>query len=530
MFYHFQHSRFILFFFFMFILPFFITSCRTTTESDPLKSQFSLLDEVVEKKKTELLYYLDMIEKSVSSIQENGPLIESFQHLNLVYNAYRDNAPISKFDRNIEDVIIDVYMNRFMVFENIYFINTNGDVFYSLIKNKMTLGNVFKGPFATTNLSKMLRNNPNSYMVDFDTFPDLDPAAFFIHPVYINSSLLGWCVFELGADRLDTIFSSTKQLGETGEVLLVNEKSVMLTEPHLSPELSTLKQHLSPENIETKFKLGKGHLEITDYRGYKALSSFEVVTYHKVRWLISAKKDVDEVLTQQFMEKPLSFYMEIRKRIQTRKISPIDGKSFPTSKNEVRLDQFKRISSFGDLYTHGVSTCTAILITLPEKFSYLAHISAYDVLYGGEKTDIIGNIFERIKMYEIPDYRLRELRIYIVTPHIQFDQNILRELVNQGLLLSQIFVAKNPAAKRGNVYYSIESNQGFIRWDLENGTSIIESMMSLIDVGSYLYEIIYPPIQETKYDLDLTLTCVLSNRAVQCFMIHINTSLSLHFS
>ncbi len=433
-----------------------------------------------------------MIEKSVSSIRDDGPLIDIFQQLNQVFNAYKNNTSVSTFDSNYENVIVDVYLNRFIIFDNIYFINHNGDVFYSLIKNSITLENVFEDQLATTALSKKLKSNPNSYIVDFDVFPELDPSAFFIHPVYKNSSLLGWCVFELGADRLDTLFSSAKQLGKTGEVFLVNEQSEMLTNSYFSPELSALKQHLALENIVAKFKLGKGRLEITDYRGYKALTSFEVVVYHNIRWLIIAKKDLDEVLTQLFMDDSQGLYTKIRETVQNREITPVEGISFPTSKNKVKLDQFKRAYASGDLSTHGVSTCTAVLITLPGNFSYLAHISAYDVLYGGEKTNIIGNIFDRIKKYEVPDYLLRELRVYIVTPRIQFDQNILMKLVKQGLLLSQIFVAKNTEAKRANVYHDIGTNQGFIKWDLENGGTVIESIAPLKDVGGYLTEIVRP--------------------------------------
>ncbi len=479
---------------FLFTLPLCVASCTTTeqSESKSLKSQFFILDEVVNKKKTELLYYLSMIEKSVSSIRDDGPLIDVFQQLNELFSAYKNNTSVSKFDSNYESVIVDIYLNRFIVFDNIYFINDNGDVFYSLIKNSITLKNVFADQFATTALSKKLKSNPDSYVVDFDVFPDLDPAAFFIHPVYKNSSLLGWCVFELGVDRLDTIFSSAEKLGKTGEIFLVNEQSAMLTNSYLSPEPSVLKRHLSVENIIAKFKLGKGHLEITDYRGYKVLTSFEVVTYHNIRWLIITKKDLDEVLTEQFMEDPQSLYTKIREAVQNREVVPVEGMSFPTSKNKVRLDHFKRTYASGDLSTHGVSTCTAVLITLPGKFSYLAHISAYDVLYGGEKTNIIDNIFDRIKKYEVPDYLLRELRVYIVTPRIQFEQNILMELAQQGVLLSQIFFAKNPEAKRANVYHDIETNQGLIRWDLEQGASVIESIASLQDVGGYLTELVRP--------------------------------------
>lgn len=481
-----------LLFFLVLILGFCAVSCTKTENGDsaPLSSQYSILDKVVKKKKDELLHYLSMIEESVSSIREDGPLIDIFQQLNLVYNAYKNNSTVSSFDSNYENVLTEVYLNRFLFFENIYFINKDGDIFYSLIKNSITLENLFSGELAETTLAKSLKNDPDSSIIDFDVFPKLDPAAFFIHPVYKNSALLGWCVFELGADRLDTIFSSAKQLGKTGEVFLVNEQSAMLTNSYFSPELSPLKQHLSKENIIAKFNLGKGHLKITDYRGYQALTSFEVVSYHKVRWLIVAKKDLDEVLTQQYLKNPQDLYLKIRNNIQSRAIVPVEKISFPTSKNKVKVDQFKRTYTPGDVYTHGVSTCTAVLITLPGKFSYLAHISAYDVLYGGKETNIIGNIFDRIKKYEVPDYLLRDLRVYVVTPRIQFDRDILMGLVHEGLLLSQLFLATHPEANRASVYHDLERNQGLIKWDLENGASVVENLASLKDVGRYFAEIV----------------------------------------
>ena len=452
---------------------------------------YPLLDKVVEQKKVELLEYIEIIEEKMNKIRDDGPLINSFQLLSRLNDAKAGgeipNRNVMDFTEQ-EKIIRNRYMQQFIIFDNIYFINPKGDVFYSLIKEPPLTENIFDLKYQNTKLSENLKQNTDDYVVDFNIAINSEPAAYFIYPVKENTKHLGWCIFQFDLRRLDLIFSDNINLGRTGEVFLVNENNYMLTDSFLVPEPSNLKLHLSIDNISRKFEMGKGRLTITDYRGYQAMTSFEVISYKKIKWLIVAKIDRDEVITDIFRKDTETIYADIRQKIYKRDIDVLTGVSMPRSDNIVKMDQYKRISKSGDLYTHGVSACSAVVITLPGEFSYMAHISPYDVLYDGKNTDIIGNIINRIKKYEIPDYRLRELEFFIITPQIQFTQNVLKNLTDQKILLSQIHILKNPDAKLANIYHSLNDHCLLVEWMLLNGKTVLENACDVLSTQDYIQQ------------------------------------------
>lgn len=477
------------------VAVFVIFATLYSCEKDSIKIEpksddyYPLLDKIVEQKKDELLEYINIIEEKMHKIRNDGPLINSFQLLSRFYDAKVRGETLTD---NIEDfseqekIIRNRYMQQFIIFDNIYFINPNGDVFYSLIKEPPLMENIFDLKYQNTKLSENLKQNTDDYVVDFNIVINSEPAAYFIYPVKENEQHLGWCIFQFDLRRLDLIFSNNINLGKTGEVFLVNENNYMLTDSFLIPEPSNLKLHLSKENISRKFEMGKGHMTITDYRGYQALTSFEVISYRKIKWLIVAKIDRDEVITDIFRKDPETIYADIRHKIYERDIDVLSGVSMPRSDNVVKMDQYKRVYKNGDLYTHGVSTCSVVIITLPGEFSYMAHISEYDVLYGGTITNIIENIINRIKMYEIPDYRMREIEFFIITPQIHFTQNVLKNLTDQKILLSQIHILKNPDAKWANIYHSVNDHSLLVEWMLLNGKTVVENACEVPSTDDYI--------------------------------------------
>ena len=466
------------------------TSCARSP-SDSESDYYLELDHIRENKKGELIQYMEMIDNTISSIKDDGPLIDSFELIDMTYNSYKNNAEIPKNDislNEIEAIIQESYLDRFMIFDNILFINKDGDVFYSLKKKSPLLENIFQSEYQNSELSKNLMSNPLTPAVDFGLFSKDDPSAFFIYPVIKNSEHLGWCAFQFSSNRLETLFSKETGLGKTGEIFMVNENSYMLTDSSFFPEASVLKLHLSDENISSKFSEGMGHKKIIDYRGYEAITSFEVLSLYNLNWLLIAKIDLDEIITNDFLKNKDEYYSIIKKKSLNIQKTFFEGISFNEYSNEVSLDQFKRISGNENIYTHGVSTCTAVIITLPEKFSYLAHISAYDSLYEGNSTDLISNMFDRIKKYEIPDYLLRELKIYVITPQIRFTQNIIEKLVNEGIFLSQIFFVKNKNASYANVYHDLSSGDTYVEWKMDTGEMRIEDLNAISNIGEIIGE------------------------------------------
>lgn len=474
--------------FYIILLSVVLTSCSNEF-SNIEEEYYSILDTVRNQKEEELENYFSHIESTLKGIETDGPLMQAFFDSKRLYNAVMTDTEIegSFFTfKELENIIQDSYFERFMIFDNLFFIDLDGSVFYSLKKQAPLLQNLFSDKHKTSRLSQSLLGNPLTVAVDFDFFISEDPTSFFVYPVILKDEHIGWCAFQFLSNKLDSLFSLDKSLGRTGEVFLVNENSYMLTNSSFSPENSVLKLHLSDENISQKFKEQEGHKEVIDYRGYRAISSFEVNTFFNINWLLIAKIDLDEIYTTEYKRNSGKYYKLIKTDILNRKKQYLSKKPEVLYENEVQLDHFKRISGNGLLYTHGVATCSAVLVTLPGEFSYLTHISAYDALYGGNYTDLINNIFNRIKKYEIPDYKIRELQVYVVTPRIMFSKNVLNRLVEEGVFLSQIHLIKNDDATYANIYHDIEEGKTFIEWHLKDNSIGFEDVDSISSVGNIM--------------------------------------------
>jgi hypothetical protein len=230
------------------------------------------------------------------------------------------------------------------------------------------------------------------------------------------------------------------------------------------PESAVLRRHLSAENIEGKFAEGEGEKVVVDYRGYEALTSFRVHSIMGFEWLLIAKIDRDEIVTRQYLDDPERYHERIRAWLRSADLDYADVSPPEGREVQVHLDDFRRIDTPLVLYTPGVATCTSIIVTLPGRFAYMAHVSPYDQMYGGSRTDLVRTILQRILDFEIADKEMREVEVTIVTPSIRYSERLLDELVETGVFLSQITLMKNPEARGADVRFDFAANETYVTW------------------------------------------------------------------
>jgi len=432
------------------------------TEEAVLSEAYERLDRVRDQKEEELYDYFDHIEEVVQSVHRDEQLVDAFVELRSRYleNPRSGLRPVHELERAIRERYLDSYQ----IFFDLHFIDVEGDVFYSIRKQEDLFRNVFEGELASWKISRSLNSTDGTTAVDFH-FADFssEPSAFFAEPIAHDSSNIGWVVFQFASTRLAEIFGFDANLGQTGEVFLVNQQHFMLTQSAHTPRSSVLAQTLSDENIESKLAMGEGHKLVVDYRGYEALSSFAVCEVMGLRWLLIAKIDKAEVLTQAYLEHEQRYYPKLREELRRAEIE-VSSVEPPVPTSFVQLDRFERIAESGSLFTPGVSTCTAVVVSLPGEFAYMAHVSPYDRAYGGTKTDLIHTILRRVREFDVPASRIRDLEIVVVTPQIRYSESIVHELTEDGILLSQIRFLKNPAARCADVFFDFDSNQTTVLW------------------------------------------------------------------
>ncbi len=442
------------------------------------------LDYACREKVKQLNRFCDKIHDTAIKAREDTILI-SFFDINRRYSRVQKNpnVPEALTEKlaNLRRSIIKHYIENYLCFYDILMIDPNGRILYTVRKELSSQHNVFDGETANTPLAKCLATAPGEEVfIDFQYYTVSDePAAFFVEPVTRNGEHLGWLVLQCAINKVNSLFAGDELLGPTGETFLVNHNGYMLTESNFQGDSTILKKKLDDRNIKAKFNEKQGRRTVTDYRGSTALTSFEVVEFLKIQWLVVAKMDKDQIVSEHFDQHRQYYYDGIIRKLadsrhqnqRTELVAEAGQKVI-----EVDMDEFVRANQNELLRTVGVSTCTAVVATYPGKFGYLAHITPQDRVYGGQATNLLEHVINKIKTYDIYKYERSRICFFVVARHNDSLSKIVDKLIDDGFLLSQISVLRGPPGHYANVTCDYFQNQISVEWasDEKDGDPIVQ--------------------------------------------------------
>jgi len=435
---------------------------------------FQRLDKIREEKKRQLFDYMDKIYKNADAIKSDRVMAGFFDIKNKYYQFQKLKTPPEGLSQTIEELkkkINEHYIRNYLSFYDILFIEKNGDIFYTIRKQEDYHKNIFRGELSKTALAQQLKMHPNETFVDYKYYAVSDePSAFIVEPVIKDGLFAGWFVLQCAINKINNMFTQEKGLGTTGEVFLVNRQNYMLTDSRFYGNSSILKKHLSRKNIESKFHEKAGHKIVTDYRGFRTLSSFEVCQIANSEWLLIVKIDEDEIITEQYKKKRKELHQSIIQSFSEENPGDCDTITSGIKPLVVDMDEFRKVNNREMICTYGVSTCTAVIVSFPERFSYMSHISNLDRIYGGDTTDLIGHIFKQIKTFDIYKYEMRKLQVTVIANHFETIMNTIDRLVDEGLFLSQIRFIYNGDAEYARVLHDYVKDQTFVEWLMDRDT------------------------------------------------------------
>ena len=490
-----------------------LQTLSTTALADKSPYDWALirLDYARQVKVAQLRSFCDRMHTLAIQAAEDKFVVACFD-INLQYSEATDNGSVpealTKRVSELRDSFNGYYIQNYFAFYDILFVNAQGKIFYTIRKEYDLNTNLLQGESTHSALAQSLRRNPQEEVfVDFHHYePSFKPAAFFIEPMYKNGSHLGWIVLQCTINKVNTLLAWTDNLGQTGETFLVNHEGYMLTESNFEGASTILKKRLDDRNIQRKFADKKGHRTVTDYRGCIALTSFEVVEFLGTRWLVVAKVDTDEIVTEHYMQHRVYYADKLLTYFQKAPLVPLRYSS-PLAAREtmlVDMDEFLRADNGERLHTLGVSTCTGMLVAYPGKHAYLAHISPKDKLYGSDDTNLLGPMIKRIKTFDI--YRCERHRVVfvVVATHLNTLFAIVDKLVDEGFLLSQVKVMYNPRAESATISYDYPQNNLIITWrgaeSLEN--KCVHIMEDAANVGEIVQKVMNAEDEEVLRDKD----------------------------
>ncbi|SBS30955.1 Methyl-accepting chemotaxis protein PctB [Marinomonas spartinae] len=204
------------------------------------------------------------------------------------------------------------YVQKLFGFYDLFLINPQGDIVYTVYKEVDFATSLTKGPYKTSGLAAAFNaalKAPQGTRIfsDFTLYlPSYDsPAGFIATPIIgDNGQRLGVLAAQFPIDQLNALMKQRSGLGKTGETYLVGSDGRMRSDSFLDP---------ANHSIEASFKNGdKGLVEtdavkrgllgetaiamIKDYTGGLVLSAFTPLTMDGLKWVLIAEIDKAEAL------------------------------------------------------------------------------------------------------------------------------------------------------------------------------------------------------------------------------------------
>ncbi len=475
------------------------------SENDISKKTFNRLEKIRIDKKKRVLKKLEHLKEKTQNAHEDPMLMSIFNKLRREGFTQR----FSNFERSDMLEMDKHYVKEYAGFYDILFIRNDGLVFYSLKLENDFKQNIFAGDIAKTKLSRSLKKFPGIRFIDFGHYsPSKEPAAFFVKRITSNGNTLGWIAFQLSLNAINSIMIAKRDpeiFGQTGEVYLVNEAHMMLTDSRFIDKRSSLQRKVETEAIKMALNNEKGELVTEDYRGIRVFSSVEKFDFENTTWVIVVEIDEDEVITEAYEKNKSQYIPKIYAHLS--KGSPIDPVDDGFNEGNIRVDinEYSKGQAGNILMTHGVTTCTGIVFSLPGEFTYLGHIYPLDESYyswmdkiildmafkfinnphGDGIVDLMGEMIHRIKYYDVYPYEIRKLSVLIVAVHTESFEKIIDRLLDAGLFLSQIKVLYYPRMKNANITTNVSKSYTAIKWLGKGGvTKEWTDAESVEDLGS----------------------------------------------
>jgi hypothetical protein len=459
------------------------------------------LDYACWEKVEQLERFIDRLHDLAQRAATDERLVTFFE-LNLNYeNALRhEDAPPALREKMpaLRDDFNRYYIEHYFAFYDMLFIGPDGTVFHTIRKEPDYRDNLLAGDRVNSPLGKALAPMPTAELfVDFHAYgPSMEPAAFFLEPIVRDDTQLGWLALQCAINKVNTLFTSTQDLGHTGETFLVNRDGYLLTESFFDGGNTILNKQLADTNINAKFNDRRGHRTVTDYRGATALSSFEVFDFLGTGWLVVAKMDRDEVTTNHYLRHKRYYADQLVASLQGNRppepVQPSLSRDRPMLR--VDMDEFMKANGSQCLETWGISSCTGLLLAYPGRFAYMAHVSNRDCLYGGEGTDLLGQIVKNLHKFDIYPYEKGQVIVTLVAPHLGIVPAAVNRLVERGFMLSQIQLLIDTTADDAAMAYSHLDDTLEVTWSVGETTRGVHRKEHAVNVGQRIERLMAEPV------------------------------------
>ncbi|EPJ48386.1 MAG: hypothetical protein OFPI_29740 [Osedax symbiont Rs2] len=294
-----RHKLFIAFFAIGLIPALVLSMSALYISSDSLKSQaYNQLTSIRAIKKQQIESYFAEREGDLTMLSESI--------LDQVTQSSSDElAAMAEVNHHYFKKFIETYD-----YYDLFLINPQGDVFYSVTKEDDYQTNLRTGPYSASGLGKLFKQVQREggfHLSDFSPYApsNNDPAAFVAMPLKVAGEGQMIVALQLSTEKIAAIMQQREGMGETGESYLVGQDKRMRSDSYLDPVNHSVKASFAgtvKENgVDTVAAVAAlaGATDakiIHDYNGNPVLSAYTPVNIQDVRWALLVEIDEAEVM------------------------------------------------------------------------------------------------------------------------------------------------------------------------------------------------------------------------------------------
>ncbi|MDH5764439.1 MAG: methyl-accepting chemotaxis protein [Gammaproteobacteria bacterium] len=220
----------------------------------------------------------------------------------IITTASMEEILAPKAEGETEDLFTK-YLNAYG-FYDIFLIDKNGYVFYTVSREADYHTNMANGKYSSSNLGQMFRDimkNGKFAITDFAKYaPSNDaPASFVGLPVVINGKTELVVSIQLSTKQINALMAEKTGLGETGETYLVGWDKLMRSDSRFDSDSTILKRKIDTFAVQQGLNDIEGAEIIDDYRGVSVLSNWSHVELNEklgtdFDWVILSEMDESE--------------------------------------------------------------------------------------------------------------------------------------------------------------------------------------------------------------------------------------------
>lgn len=297
-------TRLIIIFLAVGLLPaFFVGSFALYKADEALSEQsFEKLEAVRGIKKYQLESFFDERKSDIAMLSEM--LMTVFEE---VYDIEVALSILNKQRAGEDKGFFGKYIEAYGYYD-LFVIDPEGNVFYTVAKEADFGTNLVHGPYKESGLARLFNNavaKKNYVIEDFSRYaPSNDePAAFIGQPVYRKGELAFVLALQLSPEKIDHIMQHREGMGRTGESYLVGSDKLMRSDSFLDPKNRSIKAsfagNVADNGVDTEASTRalsgqEGTDIIRDYNDNPVLSAYTPIRAEGTSWALIAEIDESE--------------------------------------------------------------------------------------------------------------------------------------------------------------------------------------------------------------------------------------------